>query len=641
VEQQEHSDTTKTWREKREQTGLQRSEDGGDDDDDAAGGGGDNDDVSFVRQYDFPGAVRVTGIIGENAEENDKHHHDDDDDGDGDEEENQNPNVNSTMAATTANNAPTPLLQAVLVDEEKDDNVKTDIPLADAVNEEALKLRFGWKRFLLILSIGVVCLAGISVGVSLSISPGPLVTSMPPPVTSMPPPIEPNSTDSPFPTTTTTTTTIPTITTVPISGSDGNSNLKCEMLGEDWEFCVYQNAVSLVDSGNYLASIAGSEVSFWERNSTNKNKWVASSTIPPLPLAEPLTQHQQNLDFVSLFHEDVERYFVVALAYGDFATVHMLDTLKNNKNWTQLGSNFIEFDTPPDQGYNQGAISVELATNASSTIVFALAAADVMDSGNSNVSIYEYDVHVDSEWNLIGEEIPCFLCSTENPVQISLADNGSMIAIGIMGYTGSGEVRVYGRSDQHYTESCDQLWCRMGSNEIVGGDYEDFFAASIALSSDGSALVVGAPGSYDCTTSLHCSIARIFSYAENGVEPRWISVGQALEAKDGTGTQISGFGDVVKISPTGDMVAVARHNHFDGYDSGSGGGGAAWYIWTADENGSWVNTFVYDKYLTETQQDPDNSYLAMDFVVTGDDDKKGENYTLAFSFLGNVTVASW
>jgi hypothetical protein len=181
----------------------------------------------------------------------------------------------------------------------------------------------------------------------------------------------------------------------------------------------------------------------------------------------------------------------------------------------------------------------------------------------------------------------------------------------------------------------------MGSNEIVGGDYEDFFAASIALSSDGSALVVGAPGSYDCTTSLHCSIARIFSYAENGVEPRWISVGQALEAKDGTGTQISGFGDVVKISPTGDMVAVARHNHFDGYDSGSGGGGAAWYIWTADENGSWVNTFVYDKYLTETQQDPDNSYLAMDFVVTGDDDKKGENYTLAFSFLGNVTVASW
>jgi hypothetical protein len=35
------------------------------------------------------------------------------------------------------------------------------------------------------------------------------------------------------------------------------------------------------------------------------------------------------------------------------------------------------------------------------------------------------------------------------------------------------------------------------------------------------------------------------------------------------------------------------------------------------------------------------STLCLDFVVKGDDDKKGENYTLAFSFLGNVTVASW
>jgi hypothetical protein len=69
-----------------------------------------------------------------------------------------------------------------------------------------------------------------------------------------------------------------------------------------------------------------------------------------------------------------------------------------------------------------------------------------------------------------------------------------------------------------------------------------------------------------------------------------------LVGKDVNGTQVSGFGDGVKISPTGDRVAMAGHNQYESE--------LAWYIWTTDENGAWINKFDYQGFqLSEEHRD--------------------------------------
>ena len=126
---------------------------------------------------------------------------------------------------------------------------------------------------------------------------------------------------------------------------------------------------------------------------------------------------------------------------------------------------------------------------------------------------------------------------------VSLSGNGNRIAIGAPANDGngnfSGHVRVY--------EWIDPYWVIMGS-DIDSEATGDFFGESVALSANGTRLVVGAPandGGGDA--SGH---ARVYQW--NDSTSTWVQLGGDL---DGEAAR-DNFGSSVAISAEGNKIAI-------------------------------------------------------------------------------------
>ena len=133
-------------------------------------------------------------------------------------------------------------------------------------------------------------------------------------------------------------------------------------------------------------------------------------------------------------------------------------------------------------------------------------------------------------------------------VSVSLASDGSVVACGRSGYSvingsASDRVRIF-----RWT---GVSWNQLGQG-INGHSLTDWFGSSVSLSSDGSAVAIGAYiGNY-------CSV---FSFGEND----WQQVGESIHGEAGGDV----FGGVVAISSSGDTLVVAgQRNDGNGPNSG-------------------------------------------------------------------------
>ena len=154
--------------------------------------------------------------------------------------------------------------------------------------------------------------------------------------------------------------------------------------------------------------------------------------------------------------------------------------------------------------------------------------------------------HAASEWNQRGTNIDGEAIGDESGIAVASSTDGTIVAIGAHKNqatgTDAGHVRVYQYS------SCS--WTQLGS-DINGAAAHDFFGSSVSLSGDGTWLAVGAPY-YDAGPLNDAGHVRVFRY----VAGSWVQQGSDIDgeaASDASGSSvaISTDGTTVAIGAPG------------------------------------------------------------------------------------------
>ncbi|MDA8552006.1 hypothetical protein N9K78_01810 [Aquiluna sp.] len=200
----------------------------------------------------------------------------------------------------------------------------------------------------------------------------------------------------------------------------------------------------------------------------------------------------------------------------------------NSGTWTQLGS-----DIDGEAANDQSGFSVALSSDGSRVAIGARKnAGNGKDSGH--VRIYDYD---GDSWTQVGGDIDGEALNDESGSSVALSSDGSRVAIGAIDNDGngsnSGHVRVY--------ELNSGTWTQLGS-DIDGEAANDQSGFSVALSSDGSRVAIGA-----YTDDL---TGRVGIYDWNG--SAWVQVGSDIDGE--AAGDYSGHS--VALSSDGSRVAI-------------------------------------------------------------------------------------
>ena len=192
--------------------------------------------------------------------------------------------------------------------------------------------------------------------------------------------------------------------------------------------------------------------------------------------------------------------------------------------WTQLGSDILSTTDGTQMG-----ISVSL--NSTGLILAA--------GGLNRVRIYQY---ANSAWSQLGTDI---INAGGNPVSIS--SDGTTVALGNQGaYINGGENT--GRTI--IFKYINSTWTQLGQ-DLIGEAAGDRSGCSVALSADGTIVVIGANYNYYLTGH-----ARIYKYANS----TWTQLGQDIDGENGY--DMSGWS--VDISDDGTVVAIGAPRNTTG-----------------------------------------------------------------------------
>src|SRR5690554_637657 len=208
--------------------------------------------------------------------------------------------------------------------------------------------------------------------------------------------------------------------------------------------------------------------------------------------------------------------------------------------WTQVG-NDIEGDSSGDwSGY-----SIALSANGDIIAIGAPFNDDgATDSGH--VRVFE---NISGIWTQIGNAIEGDAQWDRNGWSIALSADGTIVAMSAPRHNGngpeSGQVRIF--------ENIQGTWTQVGA-PLVGLQPNDTFGTSVALSADGTTVVVGTVPEITAGTSGYTMVFENIS----GI---WTQIGQPIYGTD-PGNQ---SGRSVSLSSGGNIVAIGE----PGYGTGS------------------------------------------------------------------------
>jgi len=215
----------------------------------------------------------------------------------------------------------------------------------------------------------------------------------------------------------------------------------------------------------------------------------------------------------------------------------------SNGTWSQIGQNLY--------GQVEGSaqvtgISVDLSSDGT---ILAFGAAlnavgNLSDAGE--VKIYE---NINGTWTQIGQTIEGEFASSLFGYDVALSSNGNIIGIGGVGEGSPGSitglVKVF--------ENNNGTWSQVGQT-LSGSQDNEFFGDSIAISSDGNTILIGAPGfdGFD---------GRIKVFENNN--GTWTQVGGDILASDIATNQE--FGSSVSMASDGNTIAASTRSIGSGY----------------------------------------------------------------------------
>ena len=208
-----------------------------------------------------------------------------------------------------------------------------------------------------------------------------------------------------------------------------------------------------------------------------------------------------------------------------------------NGSWVQLGQ-----DIDGEAAFDE-SVNVSLS-NDGSIVAIGAPGNDGNGSSSGHVRVYE---NQNGSWVQVGQDIDGEAIFNLSGYNVSLSNDGSIVAIGAPGNDGngtdSGHVRVY--------ENQNGSWVQLGQ-DIDGEAAFDESGKSISLSSDGSIVAIGAPGNDgNVSGSGH---VRVYEN-QNG---SWVQVGQdidgeAINDESGYSVSLSSDGSIVAIGAVGNI----------------------------------------------------------------------------------------
>ena len=177
-----------------------------------------------------------------------------------------------------------------------------------------------------------------------------------------------------------------------------------------------------------------------------------------------------------------------------------------------------------------------------------------------------------AQWNQLGSDIDGELPGVQSGHSIAVSSDGFHVAIGAPWNDGagsnSGVVRVY----RWFSPN----WVRVGS-DIDGEAAGDGSGYSVALSSDGSRVAIGAP--YNDGNGGESGHVRVYQWV--GAAGNWVQVGPDIDGEAGGDES----GRSVALSSDGSRVAIGAPWNCDNGDYSGHVRVYSWFSWTS----SWLH----------------------------------------------------
>ena len=191
----------------------------------------------------------------------------------------------------------------------------------------------------------------------------------------------------------------------------------------------------------------------------------------------------------------------------------------NNGDWTQIGQSIY--------GESEDDLSgqfIDLSGNGSRLAISATHNSGNDPNGNKvgHVRIFELDEN-NNTWIQLGEDLNGEENLNQYGTSVSLSFDGNILAIGTPRFGDSGAMEIFIGYAQVF-EFADNNWNQLGQN-IKGETRDDFFGNSVALTSDGTRIVIGAPLN-DISGLTASGYVKVFDF----MNEEWVQVGSTITA---------------------------------------------------------------------------------------------------------------
>lgn len=200
--------------------------------------------------------------------------------------------------------------------------------------------------------------------------------------------------------------------------------------------------------------------------------------------------------------------------------------------WQQVGQ-----DIDGEAAQDQSGVSVSLSADGN---IVAIGAPNNDGNGNKSGHVRIYQ-NVGGIWQQLGQDIDGEAAGDESGYSISLAANGSVVAIGSRlnddNGADSGHVRVY--------QNVGGIWQQLGA-DIDGEAADNYSGFSVSLAADGSIVAIGAP--YNDGNDTYSGHVRVYQ----NVGGSWQQIGQDIDGEEA----YDYLGRTVSLSSDGSRVAI-------------------------------------------------------------------------------------
>ena len=234
----------------------------------------------------------------------------------------------------------------------------------------------------------------------------------------------------------------------------------------------------------------------------------------------------------------------------------------NSVVWTQVGED-LEGEAEADRSGASIAISEDGAR-----IVIGATTNDSVGSASGHARVYEWNTDL-LTWSQLGTDIDGVAGGDESGTAVAISENGNRVAIGSPYHDGpadsTGHVRVFDYDGND--------WIQVGG-DIEGGILADWLGWSVAMSSDGNRIAVGAPQTYGGGSRY--GFVRVLDW--DVANSDWVQVGSEVIAEsegDQAGFALGMSADGIRLAigaPANDGVAGTNKGHvriFEWDDVGS------------------------------------------------------------------------